>query len=174
MTTADLPRYEDQDATEQPDETPEEQPEVTPKGLRENLSAANARIKDLEAQVVTGEGQLRAESMTTAYQALKLDPNQGIGRAAATLFNGKAEDLAGFVEAEFGYTPAPDAHPLAAQIALGQAQLDQVGDVASAMAAAATRSERLVEARATGNYEREGAIMAAQMDEMMSRQRRGL
>ena len=170
--TTDLPKYDDADAVDESLDEPVDASKSSPGSMRKKLCEQASRIAELEAQVTVGEGQLRAESMNHAYEALKLDPEQGIGRAAATLYDGEADGLAQFVQDEFGYTAAPDQHPMAAQIALGNAQLDQVGNVASAMLAPASREERLATARAAGDYGAEGAIMAAQMETIMRRAHR--
>ena len=169
--TTDLPTFEDatESADDVSDRTPDEQP-TTGKGMRGVIEEQQARIAELEQQVTVGTGQLRAETMNHAYEALKLDPNQGVGRAVATLYDGEAEGLAEFVRDEFGYEARADQHPQAAQIALGWAQLDQVGNVAGSIRQT-TRAERLATAQATGDRAAEGAIMAAQMEELMRKAR---
>ena len=170
--TIDLPTFDDaaESSVDDPlnEYTEPEAEDHSPGGMREKLSSQAARIKELEAQVNVGEGQLRAETMHHAYDALKLDPNHGVGRAVATLYDGEPEGLAEFVRSEFGYQARPDQHPMAAQIALGWAQLDQVGNVSGSVRQT-TRAERLATAQAAGDFQTEGAILAAQAQEAMDR-----
>jgi len=153
MTTQEAPTTEE--ATE----------ETSGGGLRKKLTEANAKVKDLEAK-----------ERKRAFADAGFDVETGMGKAVARTYDGDPEkdSILKFALDEYGYQPAPApevTHPQAEQISLGQAQLDQVGNVAGSEVRT-TREERLVKARQDGDYGAEGAIMAAQMQDMMDRQAR--
>jgi len=134
-------------------------------GLRKQLEAALAENK-----------VMKADARDQAFESAGIDVSTGLGKAISQVYEGDAtkDAILKFAADEYGHTPAavaPPAHPQADQIALGNAQLDQVGQVADSDTQT-TRAERLSTARAAGNYEQEGAIMAAQMQDMMDRQSR--
>ena len=147
-------------------ETTEETPEETAGGgLRKQLEAALAENKSM-----------KADARDQAFVNAGIDTSTGLGKAISQVYEGDAtkDAILKFAADEYGHMPeaaAPTTHPRAAEIALGNAQLDQVGMVADSDTRT-TRAERLNTARAAGNYEQEGAIMAAQMQEMMDRQNR--
>lgn len=172
--TTDLPRFTD-DGSEATEDAPEDTPEDTPKtpgGMRVKLGEQATRIAELEQQLDESEGQTRAATMNQAYAEIGLNPHGGVGKAVATLYDGEADGLAAFAFDEFGHEASAPQHPEAAQIALGYAQLDQVGNVSSSLVQR-SRPERLAEARAAGDFETEGRLLAAQaqasMDKMHGR-----
>ncbi|RKZ89396.1 MAG: hypothetical protein DRQ39_00855 [Gammaproteobacteria bacterium] len=155
--------------TTQPDQSNTEAPEgddTSGGGLRKQLEKALAENKDH-----------KQKERTRAFTDAGFDTSKGLGKAISQIYEGEssAEAVLAFAETEYGHTPtASDGsqpHPQAAQIALGQHQLDQVGNVAGSMQQT-TQPERLATARATGDFESEGAIMAAQMQAMMDAQAR--
>jgi hypothetical protein len=134
-------------------------------GLRKQLEKALAENKDMKAQ-----------ARSAAFLQAGLDTSIGLGKAISQVYEGDAtaEAVLAFATEEYGFVPTPEGgtpHPQAAQIALGQHQLDQVGNVAGSVTQT-TRLERLQTARETGDMKSEGAIMAAQMQDMMDAQAR--
>ena len=135
-------------------------------GLRIKLDEANAENK-----------QLKADARLRAFSDAGLDTGTGLGKAISQIYTGAntKDAILAFAQTEYGHTPqdpaAPAPHPKAAQIALGQHQLDQVGNVAGSVQQT-TRGERLAAAQASGDHETQAAIMSAQMQEMVDRQNR--
>ena len=147
-------------------ETTEETTEETAGGgLRKQLEAVLAENKTM-----------KADARNQAFDSAGIDVTTGLGKAIHQVYDGPAtkDAILKFAADEYGHTPqavAPPVHPQAAEIALGHAQLDQVGQVADSDTQT-TRAERLEIARAAGDFEQEGAIMAAQMQDMVDRQNR--
>ena len=135
-------------------------------GLRNQLEKSLARTKELEA-----------EARTRAFQDAGLNTETGLGKAINQIYTGDntKEAILAYASTEYGHVPqdpaAPAPHPQAAQIALGQHQLDQVGNVAGSVQQT-TRGERLSAAEASGDFETQAAIKSAQMQEMVDRQNR--
>lgn len=154
--------------TTEPDQSNTETPEgdETPGGgLRKQLEKALAKNKVNEAKI-----------RTSAFKEAGIDTQTGLGKAIAQVYDGEldADAILEFAHTEYGHVPTPagqQPHPQAAQIALGQSQLDQVGNVAGSIQQS-TRAERLAEAQAKGDFGQIGAIQAAQMQDMMDRQAR--
>jgi len=134
-------------------------------GLRKQLEKTLARNKELEAN-----------ERTRAFTDAGFDTSKGLGKAISQVYEGDvtSEAILKFASDEYEFIPTaenqPVPHPQAAQIAVGQHQLDQVGNVAGSVTQT-TRLERLQTARETGDMRAEGAIMAAQMQDMMDAQR---
>ena len=137
-------------------------------------SSGGGLRKQLEKTIAENK-TLKTRERTRAFTDAGFDTSTGLGKAISQVYDGESskEAILEFASTEYGHTPtpsdAPQPHPQAAQIALGQHQLDQVGNVAGSITQT-TRAQRLAEARASGNFEQQGAIMAAQMQEMMDRQ----
>ena len=152
-------------------EASEDVPEDAPKtagGMRVKLGEQASRIAELEQQLDESEGQTRAVSMQAAYDKIGLDPFGGVGKAVATLYQGDADGLAQYALDEFGHEPSGPIHPMATQIALGYHQLDQVGNVSGSIRQT-TQAERLATAQASGDFETQGVILAAQAQAAMDR-----
>jgi len=86
--------------TTEPDETQDDT--SGPKALREALDREKARNDELLARANTAEAQLKQK----AFSELGLDPNTGIGKAIAKLYDGPADvdAMRAYAETEFGYT----------------------------------------------------------------------
>lgn len=65
------------------------------------LNAANARIRELEDEKETDAGVFRVRSMAQAFEAMELDPETGIGKAVAVLYEDEPEELAKFAVPTF-------------------------------------------------------------------------
>ena len=151
------------EATE-PTETPQDgsstdgKPEEA-KGLRKQLNDAHATI-----------AKQRTDLLTPAYQALGLDPSTGLGKAVAEKYEGAAsfEALAEFANKEYGHV-APEAspdHPQAQAVNLAQAQLDQVGQVATPVAPLSP-ADALQKAEAEGDYQATLAMKGQRLADML-------
>ncbi|RLB68337.1 MAG: hypothetical protein DRH08_01250 [Deltaproteobacteria bacterium] len=138
----------------------------TGKGLRAQLEASLSEVKTL-----------KADARDRAFVDAGLDTSKGMGKAIAQVYDGDVsrDAILEFARTEYDYTPddpnAAQPYPQAEQVALGQAQLDQVGNVSHSLTQS-TRPERLAKARRAGDFESEGAIMGAQMQSMMDAQAR--
>ena len=150
-------------------ETTETAEETSGGGMRKQLEASLARTKELEAK-----------ERVRAFTDAGFDVETGMGKAISQVYDGEVskEAILKFSSDEYGHTPStaetvPPPHPQAAQIAVGQAQLDAVAGVAGSVAQT-TRSERLAVARQTGDSNTEAAINAANMQDMMDRQNQHL
>ena len=142
--------------------TPNEPVEETGKGLRAQLekSIASGHAKDEE------NAALKTQLLAGAYANIGLDPSKELGKAIAKEYQGEptVEGLTKFAFDEYGYTkPAGEAHPQAAAIAQGQAQVDAASQGAGSAPIAPTDAERLAEAEAKGDYQTTMAIKGAQI-----------
>ncbi len=131
-----------------------EKPEEA-KGLRKQLNDAHAVI-----------AKQRTDILTPAYEQLGLDPSRELGKAIAKEYEGEAsfDALAKYAKDEYGYeyiTPDPT-NPLAADIAQGQAALDQIGQTAGSVVAP-NEGDRLAKAEAEGDYATTMAIKGQQV-----------
>ncbi len=143
-------------------ETTEEAKE-TGKGLRAQLEKQIAATK-AEQEKSAG---LRTQLLDRSYAELGLDPTKLVGKAIAEKYDGDAttEALAAFAKDEYGYeyAPAPDQHPQAQNIALGQAALDQVGNTAGSVVPP-TQATELQEAEASGDYQKALQMKSKEME----------
>lgn len=141
----------------------------------EEETSGKSMRRELEAQIAENK-QLKADARNNAFSQAGLDTSRGLGKAIFQVYDGPAtqEAILEFAQTEYEHVPsidnAPPPHPQAAQIALGQHQLDQVGQVAGSVTQT-TRNQRLAAARQAGDMAAEGAIMSAQMQDMMDAQR---
>ena len=146
----------DEETTEVAEKT--EKPEEA-KGLRKQLNDAHAVI-----------AKQRTDILTPAYDQLGLDPTKELGKAIAKEYEGEAsfEALAKYAKEEYGYEHTPDApaNPLAAEIAQGQAALDQVGQTAGSVVTP-TQGDVLNKAEAEGDYVTTMAIKGQQVADML-------
>ncbi len=140
---------------------------VTGKGLRAELEKAHRKIKKMERDGQSKFDEMNSRAMGKAFADLDLDPDKGIGKAAAQTYEGDADGLAGYVEAEYGHVAGEN--PLAPLIAAGFAQMDAVGQVAQSVEPVLSESQQLAEAEADGDWSRAGEIQANQMTRMMGR-----
>jgi len=103
--------------------------------------------------------------MSKAFNDLGLDPESGIGRAAAVKFEGEAEDLAEFVAEQFDYFGS--AHPMAGAITAAQGRLDKLGETAGTMPPIPTADQKLAKAEAKGDYKTTLEIKSRQLGNML-------
>lgn len=148
------------DTTESP-ETPQDaagatQAESEGKGLRKQLEAT---LKENRA--------LKADKRDEVLTGIGLDPTKGLGMALVEQFDdGKVtvDTIADVAVNTYGHV-VPDQtaqHPMAEQIAQGQAQVDQVGQTAGSIAPL-DRSQALAKAEAEGDYATTMALKAQQV-----------
>ena len=125
------------------------------RGLRKQLNEAHATIK-----------QQRTDLLTPAYAKLGLDPETGLGKAIAKEYDGAAsfDALAEFAQKEYAHVIPESSgdHAQAENIQLQQAQLDQVGQVAGAVAPLSGQ-DQLNKAEAEGDYQTTMAIKSQQI-----------
>ena len=137
-----------------------EKPEEA-KGLRKQLNDAHAVI-----------AKQRTDILTPAYEQLGLDPSKELGKAIAKEYEGEAsfDALAKFAKEEYGYehTPADPSHPQAAEIAQGQAALDQIGQTAGSVVAP-NEGDVLAKAEADGDYATTMAIKGQRVADQLLR-----
>jgi len=148
-----------EEETTETTEVPEDQTKDTGKGLRAQLE-----------KKISENADLRTKLLTRSYEELGLDPTKLIGKAIAEKYDGEpsTEALAKFAEAEYGYTPpvTEEQHPQAAQIAQGQAALDQIGQTAGSVADL-SQVDVLAKAEAEGDNATSMAIKSQQLAELM-------
>lgn len=126
----------------------------------DDLQAAQAEIERLKAdsgqEVAVLEEQIRAK----AFEDLGLDPEHGIGRAAAISYGGPAEGLAEFVGQQFDWF-GPE--PLAtAGILSAQGQLDEAS-TGSGSVSPPSRDDVLAQAEAARDNDETMRIKGAQI-----------
>jgi hypothetical protein len=102
--------------------------------------------------------------MADSYQALGLDPERGIGKAAAVTYEGPPSGLAEFVAEQFDYLGP--ANPIAAQVAFEHDRLDQAA-VGSGSVGVPTEQDALATAEAAGDFDTAMQIKGAQIARMM-------
>jgi hypothetical protein len=139
----------------------------TGKGLRAQLEKQIEKTNASEAS----NQVLRTQLLDRSYQELGLDPTKLVGKAIAEKYQGEpnTEALAEFAREEYGYVPvapSPETHPLAQQIDVQQAALDQVGLTAGSVPVSPTESDALAAAEAAGDYGLTMAIKGQQVADM--------
>ena len=152
------------DGTNDMVETEEEQQEQeTGRGLRAQLEKVLAENK-----------ALKAAKLTSSFESIGLDVNTGFGKAIAQTYSGdpSLEAVTEYASQEFGYTAPELSHPAAPQIAQGQSQIDQLGQVTTPVVPQRSFGEKLGEAEAGHDYETTSRLKAAQMEQIMARQNR--
>jgi hypothetical protein len=122
-----------------------------PKQLRDALKKSQAEVQ-----------RLRADAHAKAYADLGLDPERGIGKAAAQTFDGEPDELAAYVEAEYDYAGIPG-HPQAEAIAAETARLDDASVGAGSVPVAPTTQQELAKAEAQRDNEKTMAIKGEQV-----------
>ena len=153
--------------TTRPDQSNTEAPEGDDSsggGLRKQLEKALAQNKANETII-----------RSAAFEAAGIDTSKGLGKAISQVYDGDPtkDAILEFASKEYDHVPTPvgqQPHPQAAQIALGHAQLDQMGNVAGSVEQT-TRRERLATAQVEGDFAAQGRIQSAQMQDMMDAQR---
>jgi hypothetical protein len=100
--------------------------------------------------------------MTQAYAAIGLNPEEGVGKAVNTIYDGEAEGLAAFAETEFQHVYDGPEHPYAEQIMNGQARLDAVTQSAGSISPP-SEDALLAQAEARGDYQKTLEIKSDEM-----------
>ena len=120
-----------------------------PKELREALKRANE-----------DRDKYKAQAMTTAYAEVGLDPDKGLGKAIAEMYDGEptAEALAEFA-AEYGHEAPEVENPAQPAIDAGNQRLDDAHQ-ASQSDEPKTQHEQAREAAAGGDLRTAGNIKA--------------
>lgn len=156
MTTKETPIVEAEASAETPAETPAPDKD-SGKGLRKQLEASLAENREL-----------KAEKRDSILAGIGLSHETGLGKALAEKFDAgdvELDNLASVAVSDYGHV-VPDAqHAQAAEIQLGQAQLDQVGNVAGSVAPPSEK-DALAKAEAEGDYQTTMNIKGNQVAEM--------
>ena len=138
----------------------DEEPKETGKGLRTQLEKVLAENK-----------KLKADQMESAFEKIGLSPANGLGKAIAKEYEGEPtpEAVAAYAANEYGYNRPEVQHPQAQTIVTEQARVDQVAQVTVPVTSAQTEAQAIAEAEAAGDFDRAGAIKAAQMQRLVNR-----
>ena len=151
---------EEPDTTQVTEETA---PDDNPKGMRKQIEAQAAEIKELKA------GR-RAE----AFDKAGFDTDKGLGKAIEKEYTGEltADAVKAYAVSEYSWEPpSTSENPQVGQIADEQGKLDQIGQAAGSIAEP-TQGEVLAKAEAEGDYVTTMAIKGQQVADMMRDNRR--
>lgn len=138
-----------------PEPVDEQAKEESGGALRKKLEQSIARVKELEAA-----------AMDRAFNDLDLDPESGIGKAAAQTFDGDPAELGAYVATEYGYNGPQN--PMIAQIAEAQASLDQISETAGSVPAESPFDQQLARAESTGDYQQTMAMKSQQVANLLN------
>lgn len=148
-----------EDTTDAPEEVVTEA--SGPKQLREALKRSQEEASGYRTQL-----------MSSAYQEVGLNPNEGLGKAIAKEYDGEPTSaaLAEYAKTEYKYeSEVTPENEKSTQIAAGQTVLDKV-DAVSIHTTPKTEMEELAKAQSDGDLTKQGQIKANQLGKMFARQ----
>lgn len=137
----------------------EEQEPESGKGLRAQLEATQAELRELKER-----------ALDDAFGRNGLSRTSGVGKAFAQSYDGEPtpEAVAEYLQAEYQFEAEPEAHPFAQAIARGQAELDALHATGGSVAPM-THADELARAEARGDTDTSIALKSDQLSKMFGR-----
>lgn len=133
-----------------------------PKGLRKQLEAAQAEIKEL-----------KTFKRTTAFKEAGFDPDSGYGKALARTFEGEPtpEAIREYAKNEYGWEPeqtqaAPERTEAETQREQAQGRADQVTASSTSVEPPDDLQGQIAKAEADGDWQTAGALKSQLLNKM--------
>jgi hypothetical protein len=139
--------------------------EVEPEDVTAEPVADSGPIRQLRSKLETTQAELavaKERERLRSYADIGLNPEEGMGRAISTTYQGDGSDLAEYAETEFGYRFAGVENPLVAEINNAYSRLDQAA-VGAGSAPMTAPADSLADAEARRDNQTTMAIKGQQV-----------